>query len=136
MLPGQSEELDFGIIIPADRTLQKYADIINSDSTLNEVAEKISGTILSGCTELLSCIYQRGYNVSGYNLPAFIEFPEENISEIINFMKGLGGYEHIHSVGEKITLEIPARVVIENDRHLLFCIDFWLANIKELGSEV
>lgn len=133
--PEQGEELDFGIIIPFDRTLQKYADIINSDSTLNELADKISEIILSGCTGIITMIYQKGHKIPGYNLLTFIEYPEDNINEIINFMQGLGGYEHIHCIGEKITLEIPARVVVENDKQLLFYIDFWLANIKELGFE-
>jgi hypothetical protein len=133
--PEQREELDFGIIIPYDRTLQKYADKINSDSTLNELADKISGTILSGCTEIISHLYSKGYKVPGYNLPDFIEFPEENIYEIINLMRGLGGYEHIHCIGDKIALEIPARIVVENDKHFLFYIDSWLATIKEIGFE-
>ena len=133
--PEQEEELDFGIIIPFDRSLKKYADIINSDSTLNELADKISGIILSGCTEILSFMFQRGYDVPGYNLPTFIEFPEENIHEIINLMKGLGGYENIRCIGDIITLEIPARVVVENDRHLIYCIDFWLATIMEMLDE-
>jgi len=129
----QKREVDFGIIIPADRSLQKYCDMLNDDPELNNLQDQINKVILEGCVDIFKDLRSRNKSFPGYDLEAFIENPKDNIQEILEFMQGLGGYHHIHSVGEKIALEIPAKKFLPNDRQLKRAIKYWLKIVKEFS---
>ena len=102
--PGQERKVDFGIITTADRSLQEYVDILNTDPELNDLRSQIDTIILEGCVEILKELKTREINIPGYDIDSFIKSPDENIQEIKDLMQGLGGYKHIHSIGEKIAL--------------------------------
>jgi len=129
----QQREVEFGTIIPADRSLQKYVDILNSDPELNDLKDQISDIILKGCTAIFKEMIANGTYLPGYDLEEFVRNPHENTQEIVNLMQGFGGYKHIHSIGEKIALEIPAKRYLRKDRNLMRCIRFWLKTVKEFS---
>jgi hypothetical protein len=130
---SQRNEVEFGIIIPADRSLQKYADIINRDRKLNRLSDETEQLILNGSLMIIQYAYDIHIGIPGYDLQAFLIDPEENFGEIINLMQGLGGYEHIHCIGEKIVLEIPARRYVQENKKILEYIDRWLSEIEEFN---
>lgn len=129
----QEREVDFGIIIPADRSLQKYCDILNADPELNEIQNQIRNVILEGCVDIFKDLRFREKLFPGYDIDAFIRSPEDNTQEIKELMQGLGGYKHIHSIGEKIALEIPAKEFLPKDRQLKRAINYWLKSVKEFS---
>jgi len=133
-LPAEKEnDIEFGLIIPADRSLQKYADIINKDSELNILADRISDVILGGCSEIFKAIVLKGYEIPGYDLQSFIEAPHGSEDEINCLIQGFGGYEHIHSIDGKIVLEVPARRYIERDQSIIEATDLWLNTVEEFN---
>lgn len=131
--PEQEREVDFGIIIPADRSLRKYTDILNADKELNKLSDQINDIILKGCVVIFKDIISSGKYIPGYELEEFIKDPDENTDEIINLMQGFGGAKHIHTVKGKITLEIPARRYINKNKDLMKIINFWLKTVKEFS---
>lgn len=131
--PEQLREVDFGIIIPADRSLQKYTDMVNSDESLNALSDQLFEVILKGCTEIFMEIIEKKQYIPGYDLDEFIKNPVDNTQEIVNLMQGFGGYEHIHCIREKITLEIPARRYISKHKPLHRAVKFWLKTVKEFS---
>ena len=131
--PGQHKDVDFGIMIPADRSLQKYCDILNSDMVLNDLQAKIKAIILDGCVRIFEELKAHEIYIPGYDLDEFIKDPEENDQEILNLMQGFGGYKHIITIRDKITLEIPAKKFLTKDRHLKHAIKYWLKTVKEFS---
>lgn len=126
----QSIEVDFGLIIPADESLQKHADMVNNDEILNELNDQLRYLMLKGCVAIFKLILEKGIQIQGYDLNELIRSPNENYDEIINLMQSLGGAQHIHFIDEKIALEIPARECVEQDRQIMTVLKYWLKNIK------
>lgn len=131
--PEQEREVEFGIIIPADRSLQKYLDILNSDPKLNTLSKKILDIILKGCVEIFKELNLKKINIPGYDLDAFIHDPEDYADEILNLMQGFGGCKHIHTIKGKLALEIPAKRFIKKEKYLRHCIKFWLKTVSEFS---
>lgn len=131
--PGQQREVDFGITVPADRSLQNYCDILNSDPELNELYSQISTVILEGCGEIFKELLSQDKYVPGYDLEEFIKDPEENASEILELMQGFGGIQHIHFIKGKLALEVPASKFLPRDRQLKRAIKYWLKTVKEFS---
>lgn len=131
--PEKLREVDFGIIIPADRSLRRYTDIVNSDEALNALSDQLFEVILKGCIDIFMAIKEKKQYIPGYDLDEFIKNPRDNTDEILNLMQGFGGYKHIHCIGEKIALEIPTRRYISKHKSLLRAIKFWLKTVDEFS---
>jgi hypothetical protein len=136
--PEQGRQLEFGTIIPADRSLQYYADIINSDSELIEISEKINDIIMEGCSEIFKELVSKRQIIPGYDLESFIDNPNDNVDEILNLMQSFGGYKHIHTFNDfnsygKIALEVPALEYIQNDLEVTTAINYWIDTVIELS---
>lgn len=127
----QHREVAFGIISTADPALQKYVDVLNHDMKLNNLAVKIKLLRIQGCQIILQEALKYKQEIPGYDLQSFDDHPEKYADEIIDFILGLGGYEHIHVIDGKVALEIPVREYFPDHPGLLEYADYWLRETEE-----
>ena len=127
---SERRQVCYGMLAPSDRSLKKYTDILNSDSQLNKLHDEIKNILLAGNILIIKIIKDKDITISGYDINSFIESPDENFQEIDNLMKSLNGYNHIHMIGEKIALEIPARYYLKNHYKIRKLVDFWIRELR------
>jgi hypothetical protein len=128
------KDLRYGITEPANKSLQKYCDILNSDPVLNSLHADGINILLEGHLLIVQKIFKKGLTISGYDLKTFCESPDENFAEIDNLVKGLWGYKHIHIIDDKVAFELPARGYIKKEKKILKLVDYWVEEL-EIFSE-
>ncbi|NLD49201.1 MAG: hypothetical protein GX660_18730 [Clostridiaceae bacterium] len=126
---NEKKQVSYGILVPANRSLIKYTDILNSDLELNRLHNEFKDIFLAGNMLLIKIIEEKNIKISGYNLKAFVENPKDNFQEIENLIYGLHGYKHIHTIQDKVTLEIPARHYIKKHPNLIKLVDYWFKKL-------
>lgn len=126
---SERKEVSYSIIFPINHSLKKYTDILNSNSKLNKLNDLITDLFFTGNILIIRLIKENDTTISGYDLDLFIKNPSEIFQEINNLMKGLCGYKHIHTIGDKITLEILARDYLKKHYKLIRLIDYWFKKL-------
>ncbi len=129
------QQIFYGMIEPSDLSMKKYTDILNADTQLNKLNAEIKELYLTGNIMIIESINDIGITISGYDLDSFIKSPSDNFEEIDNLIKSLGGYKHIHIIGEKIALEIPARHYLKKHPKLTRLVDFWIKQLEIFAKE-
>ena len=116
----------FGIIEHDNKSLQKYCDILNIDELLKNLSAVKNKLFLDGNMLIIDLLLECEISISGYDLKAFKNFPNEHEMQIYNLILGLGGYEHIHIIENKILKEVPARNYLINFPEIIELVDAWL----------
>jgi hypothetical protein len=127
----QVSQVSFGIVETANKSLQKYVDILNNDNKLNKLYNEFSKLKLDGIIIILEYALKCGEEISGYDLNILLKNPLKNLNEITNLFEGLAGVQHIHIIDGKIMLEIPACEYVIKNRRLLKYVDFWTRELEK-----
>ena len=127
----QGSLVSFGIVETANKSLQKYVDILNKDNKLNKLYDEFSKIKLDGIIVILEYALKCGEEISGYDLNILLKNPLKNLNEITDLFEGLAGVQHIHMIEGKIMLEIPACEYVIKNRRLLKYIDFWNRELEK-----
>ena len=129
--PNKRDQVRFGIINPAEPSLQVYADKINSNTDLILMHESMKKIKLSAYKFLLSEMWVRKIKIPGSDINKMFEEPEKSSDELEALFLGLAGYEHIYIVDDKIVKELPARIYVRNHPEFLKMVDYWTKKVKE-----
>ena len=64
----ESKELCFGLLVPANRSLKSYVDILNSDPELNRTSEVFRNIYSAGSSHIIKAIQKEDITIPGYDL--------------------------------------------------------------------
>ena len=126
---NEKAEIFFGIIEHENKALQKYCDILNTDELLKHLSVVKNKLLLDGDRLIIDLLLKNKISISGYDLKAFKNSPNEYEMQIYDLILGIGGYEHIHIIDNKILMELPARNYLINFPEIIELVDDWLNNI-------
>lgn len=131
----QKKLVAFGIVKTSDSDLQNYVDILNSDKNLIKYNRQFLKIKFQGIIKILQYAMDCEENISGYDLKKLLTHPLKYLNEINILFEGLAGAHHVHMIGGKIMIEMPAREYVIKNRRLSQYVDFWNKKLNEFGKE-
>ncbi|MFB6318405.1 hypothetical protein [Saccharicrinis sp. FJH54] len=127
----QKTQVQFGIIVPADKSLQNFNNKLNSHKELIHISEKLQRSKFTAYQFFLTEFHRCGVHIPDIDIEKLQETPEESVNELEIFFSRFVGQYYYRINDKRIIKELPLRKFLERYPDVRILIDIWFRKTKQ-----